>query len=243
MLQLFKMALKQIIYNNKSFNISYEIINQSCKNTIIFLHGWGSNKEIMKQAFCQYLPNLQHIYIDMPGFGNSSNDYILTTKNYSDIIQKFIDQTFLTNNIKTIVGHSFGGKIATLLHPKILVLLSSAGIIETKSTKTLLTIRMAKIFNRFGLGKINKLLRSKDVNKMSENMYETFKNVVDEDFSKSFQEYAGDTLIFWGKEDNATTLSSGYTIHKLINNSKFKAYNGDHYFFLKFAKDIVRYIE
>jgi len=230
------MAIKQIKYSNKTFNISYEILNPRCKNTIVFLHGWGSNKEIMKQAFGEFLKDYKHIYIDMPGFGKSDNEYILTTLDYGNIINIFLQQS--DENVHIIAGHSFGGKVATLLNPKKLVLISSAGIVENKSAKTLLTIRMAKIFNKFGLSKVTKLLRSNDVDSMSENMYETFKNVVDEDFSKEFSKYKGETLMFWGDKDTATTLSSAHIMHNLIENSKLKVFDGDHYFFLKNAKDI-----
>jgi len=236
------MAIKQISYNNHNFDISYEIINPTCKNIIIFLHGWGSNKEIMKQAFGKYLKDFKHIYIDMPGFGKSSNDIILTTFDYANIIQLFNSKFNINNSVSTVVGHSFGGKVATLLNPTNLVLLSSAGIIEDKSAKTLLTIRMAKIFNRCGLTKVTKLLRSNDANMMSENMYATFKNVVDEDFSSQFAKYQGNALLFWGEIDTATTLSSGKIIHSLIKNSKFKSYDDNHYFFLRNALDIEKEI-
>ncbi|MCK5111286.1 MAG: alpha/beta hydrolase [Arcobacteraceae bacterium] len=232
------MAVKQLNYKNKLFDISYEILNPKHKDVIVFLHGWGSNKEIMKQAFGGYLKEYKHIYIDMPGFGKSNNNYVLTTTDYVEIIKEFLIQLDTSITESVVAGHSFGGKVATLLNPKKLVLLSSAGIVEEKSPKTLLTIRMAKIFNRFGLGKVTKMLRSKDVDQMSETMYETFKNVVDEDFSQSFAKYDGEALIFWGDKDTATTLNSGKTIHSLIKNSKFKVYDGDHYFFLKYAKDI-----
>ena len=230
------MAVKQVEYSNKYFNINYEVLNQNNQETILFLHGWGSNKEIMKQAFSNELNQFKHIYLDMPGFGKSLNEYILTTKEYASIIKEFLNSLNVNPNI--IVGHSFGGKVATLLNPLKLVLLSSAGIIEEKSAKTLLTIRMAKIFNKFGLGKVTKLLRSDDVNMMSENMYETFKNVVDEDFREEFSKYNGKCLIFWGKSDTATTLDSGQIIHSLIKDSTFSSYDGDHYFFLKYSKDI-----
>ena len=232
------MAIKSIIYDNKSFDIAYEILNPSKKETIVFLHGWGSNKEIMKQGFAKELQDFKHIYIDMPGFGKSSNNYTLHTKEYAEIMQVFLDAIKINTNSSIIAGHSFGGKIATLLNPKLLVLLSSAGIIEEKSAKTLLTIRMAKIFNKCGLKKVTKLLRSNDVNMMSENMYETFKNVVDEDFSSTFQKHKGKTILFWGEKDTATTLKSGMIMHSLINNSKFYSYYDDHYFFLRHAKDI-----
>ena len=237
------MALKTITSENKTFDISYEILNPSKDRTIVFLHGWGSNKEIMKQGFGTFLKEYKHIYIDMPGFGKSSNNYILTTKEYGKIIKEFLNIINIDSSKSIIAGHSFGGKVSTLLKPQTLVLLSSAGIVEEKSAQTLLTIRMAKIFNKFGLGKVTKLLRSNDVNMMSENMYETFKNVVDEDFSQSFKDYDGKAILFWGETDTATTLSSGKTINSLIKNSKFYQYPSDHYFFLKYAEDIANKIE
>ncbi len=231
------MASKKITVKDKTFDIVYDIVNLDKEKTIVFLHGWGSNKEVMKQAFKDDLKEYKHIYIDMPGFGKSINEeYILTTDDYATIIKEFLNSLNIKPDI--IAGHSFGGKVATLLNPPLLVLLSSAGIIETKSAKTLLTIRMAKIFNKFGLSKVTKLLRSKDVNMMSQNMYETFKNVVDEDFLPVFSKYEGKALLFWGEDDIATTLVSGKLMHNAIKNSKFYSYPSDHYFFLKYHKDI-----
>lgn len=239
------MAIKQIEYYDKSFDINYEIINNDKTKVMVFLHGWGSNKEVMKKAFAHHLQEFKHIYIDMPGFGKTHNKYILTTKDYANIMEIFLNSIISKEQKENIfiAGHSFGGKVATYLNPKILILLSTAGILETKSAKTLLTIRMAKIFNKFGLKKVNKLLRSKDVDNMDQNMYETFKNVVDEDFSEVFKKYTKDTLIFWGDTDTATSLESGKTIHSLIKNSSFKSYPSDHYFFLRFADDICKVIE
>jgi surfactin synthase thioesterase subunit len=110
--------------------------------------------------------------------------------------------------------------------------------IEKKSFKVKSKIKIAKFFNILGLSNITKSFRSSDVNNMSENMYKTFKNVVDEDFSEIFKNYNKKTKIFWGKEDKATSLESAHKINKLIKNSEFKVYDGDHYFFLKHSKDI-----
>ena len=237
------MAVKQVEYNTNKFSINYEILNKDKEKIMVFLHGWGSNKEVMKKAFSSQLKDFKHIYIDMPGFGKSENDHILTTIDYSRIVKAFLEELGINHNEVLIAGHSFGGKIATTLMPKLLILLSSAGILEEKSAKTLLTIRMAKVFNRFGLDKVTKMLRSKDVHNMSHNMYETFKNVVDEDFSEYFKGYYKEALIFWGEKDTATTLESGKTIHGLIKNSSFKSYDGDHYFFMKNASDICDIID
>ena len=230
------MALKSIPFNNNTFDISYDIINPNASYDLIILHGWGSNKEIMKQAFGTELNQFRHIYIDMPGFGKSSNDTVLTTPEYAQVIELFLSQ--VKASTFAVIGHSFGGKVATLLNPEHLILLSSAGIIEEKPFSVKFKIALAKLFNAFGIGAITKAFRSKDVDNMTQNMYETFKNVVNEDFEKEFQSYLGNAYIFWGKTDSATSLSSGEKIASLIPNSYFKAYEEDHYFFLKNSHDI-----
>lgn len=230
------MALKSITFNNHTFDISYDIINPHAPHDLIILHGWGSNKEIMKQAFSSILGEFRHIYIDMPGFGKSSNDAVLTTPEYAQIMELFLSQ--IKANIFAVMGHSFGGKVATLLNPEHLILLSSAGIIEEKPFSVKFKIALAKFFNAFGIGAITKAFRSKDVDNMSQNMYETFKNVVNEDFENEFQSYSGNAHVFWGKTDSATLLASGEKIASLIKNSYFKAYEEDHYFFLKNSHDI-----
>ena len=66
------MAKKTLYYKDSAFNISYEILNLDLQRTLVFLHGWGSNKALMKQAFKDCFKSYRHLYIDMPGFGNSS---------------------------------------------------------------------------------------------------------------------------------------------------------------------------
>jgi len=83
---------------------------------------------------------------------------------------------------------------------------------------------LSKLFNTFKLGSIAKLLRSSDVVSMSENMYKTFKNVVDENFELKFKNHKKKTIVFWGKYDKATSIDSGKKIHSLIKNSKFYQY-------------------
>lgn len=234
------MAIKEIKYDDKTFAINYEIVNNSKDKSIVFLHGWGSNKEIMKSSFSSYLKEFKHIYIDMPGFGKSDNEYVLTTNDYSNIIKEFLVNE---KNVSAIAGHSFGGKVATLLNPSTLILFSSAGIIEEKSLQVKLKIKLSKLLNIFGLGSLTKIFRSKDVNQMSQHMYETFKNVVDEDFSLHFKSYKNNALIFWGEKDSATSFESGKKISNLIKNSKFYSYNDNHYFFIENAKDITTKIE
>ena len=235
------MAVKQVRYENKIFDIHYEIVNNHKDKTIVFLHGWGSNKNVMQTSFSSYLKEYRHIYIDMPGFGKSLNDYVLKTCDYVNIIDEFLLE--YKQMLCCIVGHSFGGKIATGLNPPTLVLLSSAGIIERKSLQVRFKIECVKWLKYFGLGHFSIFFRSRDVKNMPQNMYETFKNVVDEKFEDSFQSYTNSALIFWGEQDVSTSLKSGKKIAALIQHSKFYTYAGNHYFFIKYAQDISQRIE
>ena len=230
------MAVKEIKYGGKIYRISYETINPANKDVALFLHGWGANKEIMKKAFGAYFKDFRHVYVDMPGFGASSMHGALATKDYAKIMKSFLDE--LGANPKIIFGHSFGGKVATLLNPEYLALLSSAGIVAKKPLWVRFKIALFKFLKLFGLGFLYKFFATKDVKGMSKTMYETLKNVVDEDFSSKFADFGGKAFIFWGEEDKATPLKSGERVSRLIKNSEFHALKGDHFFFLLHARYI-----
>ena len=230
------MAVKEVKYGGKIYRISYETINPANKDVALFLHGWGANKEIMKKAFGAYFKDFRHVYVDMPGFGASSMHGALATKDYAKIMKSFLDE--LGASPKIIFGHSFGGKVATLLNPQYLALLSSAGIVAKKPLWVRFKIALFKFLKLFGLGFLYKFFATKDVKGMSKTMYETLKNVVDEDFSSKFADFGGKAFIFWGEEDKATPLKSGERVSRLIKNSEFHALKGDHFFFLLHARYI-----
>ncbi len=230
------MASKEIIYKDNPFQLSYELVNPTQENVLLVLHGWGSNKEIMKQAFSKTLPEYKHIYLDMPGFGKSNNDMVLTTEDYAHIVQLFLNALNVTPMIA--MGHSFGGKVSTLLNTPCLVLLSSAGILTVKPWSVKVKIATFKLLKPLGMKKLRELFVAPDAQGMSHEMYETFKNVVDEDFEASFIKSKSRALCFWGKEDTATPLYTGEKIAGLIDNAEFYPLDGDHFFFLQ-HKDFI----
>ncbi len=226
------MAKREVLYKDRKFAIAYDIEGEG--TPCVVLHGWGSNKEIMKQAFRQ-CKGCKRLYIDLPGFGRSSNEMVLTTHDYANIVEKFLQAIDFPKEI--IVGHSFGGKVAVLLEPKLLVLLSSAGIPTTKPLQVRAKIALYKMLKPFGITKLRNFFVADDAKGMSENMYETFKNVVDEDFREIFAKFRGKSLLFWGAKDTATPLASGKEMAKVLQ-SKLTVLPGDHYFFLHQGKTI-----
>ncbi len=231
------MAKKTIFYQENHFEIAYDYIDNKASENIVFLHGWGSNKEIMQIAFKAHFRNFNHFYIDLPGFGRSFNDKPLFTKDYAKILEFFFSSLELYPSV--IVGHSFGGKVAVLLE-KDVILLSTAGILEPKPLKIKLKILFAKFLKKLPIKFGTNFLRSQDANNLNEGMYQTFKNVVDEDFSEIFAKFSKKATIFWGINDKATSLDSGKKISKLIKNSRFFELKGDHYFFLEQGGEIDR---
>lgn len=227
------MASKIVFYLNQEYEISYEILNNHSDKSLVILHGWGSSKAIMKEAFKNYFLDFNHYYIDLPGFGKSSNFLPLKTKDYAQILKIFFQKCHLNPNI--IMGHSFGGKIAVLLECEV-ILLSCAGILQSKSLKVKTKIALAKLlkFTKISIPR----LRSEDARGLNHGMYQTFKNVVNEDFSEIFSNFQHKATIFWGIQDETTPLKLGIKVSQLIPNNRFFPIEGDHFFFLQRAEEI-----
>jgi non-heme chloroperoxidase len=235
------LAVRDIGYKREIFRVSYEILNQRGEGDIIFLHGWGSSKLLMKNIFSKSFQQYRHLYIDLTGFGESSDaQFPLRTEDYKNIVSILLEELKFSKD--TVVGHSFGGKVASLLEPKKLVLLSSSGVPVPKPLSVKLKIAFSKFAKTLRLKSIKDIFVSKDGANLSENMYETFKNVVNEDFREIFSLCKSETYIFWGESDRATPLEAGQEINRLIKDSKFYSLEGDHFFFIgkgKFIEDIV----
>jgi pimeloyl-ACP methyl ester carboxylesterase len=165
---------------------------------------------------------------------------ILQTEDYAQIVRLFLESMGV--EAKIVMGHSFGGKVATLLKPPCLVLLSSSGILLPKPLGVRVKIALFKLLRSLGLQKLRNLFVSDDAKGMSQAMYETFKNVVNEPFEEHFTHYRGKALLFWGEEDTATPLWTAEKIHTMIPGSELYPLEGDHFFFLKHADFIAKTI-
>lgn len=235
------MAVKSLQYKQHTFTISYEILNPSAHIDLIFLHGWGSHKNLMKHAFGSHLKQFRHVYIDMPGFGNSTCNMALTTEDYATILESFLSMIEADKTV--ILGHSFGGKVATLLQPDILVLVGSAGILVPKPFKIRAKIALFKLLKLSGLTQLRRFFVAPDAQGLSQPMYETFKSVVNEDFSEKFAAFKGKALLCFGAQDTATPLWTAYKIAELISESRVVEFDGDHYFFLEQSAGVAKEIE
>ena len=220
-------------------NLATFYVEQGEGFPILFLHGWGSSHldflgtaNVVKNSFwC--------INLDLWGFGKSEEPKaVWSSKDYAEAVLEFADKLKIEH--LHIVGHSFGGKIASYLcakYPKrfkSLVLVDSAGILKKPSIlQKFREKKYKKLKNLVQNGKKpEKVLQkfgSQDYKDASVTMRKILVTVIKEDFSSVFQNIKIPTLIVWGKKDKTTPLKMGKRIKQLIINSNFVILNGGHF--------------
>lgn len=233
-------------FNYKGLNVHYDCIGQGKRMVII--HGWGGSEvwRSYMQAFAQ--KGFQVFLITLPGFGDSETpDDAVDSYFYADLIKKWMEDLEIDDPI--IMGHSLGGKIATILNTKHeigskLILIDTAGF-RRFYLITWIKIVAAKIgkylLNIFGVS-TEELLKNKDFAQKigsvdyaeAGSMRETLKVVTNEDIRDLFKEVKVPTMIVWGENDLDTPLVDAVEIHRNIKNSQLRVFeNSGHFPFVE----------
>lgn len=193
--------------------LNYEQVDQGVQNVLI-LPGWGRTiKEWTPLA--QSLNGYKTILLDLPGFGESEQPLrTLDTYDYSQIVLEFIKKIEIYPCI--IIGHSFGGRIATILaseHPenvKKIILVDSGGI-EIKSLKVKLKILFYKIFlkhvKKIIPKKIKRFFGSSDYKAISGNLQKSFVKIVSQDLRHLFKNIHQPVVVIWGNNDTVLPVN------------------------------------
>lgn len=210
------------------------------KNTIVLLHGWGQNIEMMKMIGDRLQKYNRVVIVDLPGFGSSSEpDTIWTMYDYTDCIHGLLKSLKVTNPI--MVGHSFGGKISLIYASKYktekLVLFGSPFkkevqkiSIKTKMLKVLKKIPVLKKLEGF----VKKHMGSRDYRQASEFMRKILVAHVNLDITEEVRNIKCPTLIVWGTNDQEVPIERAYELEKLISDAAVIPYEGcSHYAYLE----------
>ena len=237
-----------MIKHIKNIDLNY-IEYGSGKNTIVLLHGWGQNIEMMK-PLGDRLEGNKIIIIDLPGYGLSQEpDYVWTIYDYVECIKELLDSINVKKPI--LMGHSFGGKISLAYASKYdvekLVLFGSPYHPEKKKlslkTKILKTAKKIPGLNKLE-GFAKKHIGSTDYKNASEMMRKILVSTVNLDITEDVKKIKCPTLIIWGTLDEAVPVSDAYELEKLIPDSGVVIYEGcTHYAYLERINEVANVLK
>lgn len=223
---------------------------------LVVLHGWGSDSVVMLHI-CKSLAHIRTCYIfDLPGFGNSPPPpEAWTIKHYSDLIESFIHSLDVPE--VDILAHSFGGRITLKLlsSPDIakkinkVLITGGAGMKPKRSLLFYFKKYLAKTLKLPFLllpGSLRekalvwlrrtslwKMLGSSDYRLLTGVMRETLVLTVNEYMEPILDGIQHDTLLLWGRNDEATPLYQAERMEKGLKNAALVVIDGaGHYAFL-----------
>lgn len=210
------------------------------EKTIVLLHGWGQNIEMMKPIGDRFKKNNRIVIVDLPGFGLSEEPKeIWNLNDYVKCIKKLLDKLKIEKPI--LIGHSFGGKIsllyASMYEVEKLVLFGSPFKQEIKKlsfkTKVLKFLKTVPIINkleRFA----KKHIGSTDYKNASEVMRKVLVEHVNLDIEEDVKKIKCPTLLLWGTMDTEVPVERAYELEKLISDAGVVVYEGcSHYAYLE----------
>lgn len=210
------------------------------KDTIVLLHGWGQNIEMMKMVSDPFIEDYDIVIIDLPGHGNSEEPKtIYSLYDFVDCVKSLLDSLKIKNPI--LVGHSFGGKIsllyASMYDVKKLILFGSPFKREIQKlslkTKMLKTAKKIPVLNKLEEF-AKKHIGSTDYKNASPLMREILVEHVNLDITEEVKKIKCPTLILWGTLDDAVPLERAYELESLISDAGVVVYEGcTHYAYLE----------
>lgn len=211
--------------------VDYDFINNKKNKTILFLHGWGGNKNSFSQTINLTKKNFNVLSLTLPTTKPTTSVWDLF--DYVELVNQILKNHSIDSVI--IVCHSFGLRIAMLLNKKIkiekIIITGGAGLKKSNIfTKTALNNN--KILLKCEKFKfLFKKIASEDYQNLSVINRQTFKNIINLNlcFATKFN---CEMLLFWGKNDRSTKLWMAKKLKK-SNQAKLILTNSDHFAYLK----------
>ena len=238
------------MFSYNDVKVNYEFINNKSKKTLIFLHGWGQNIQMMIPIAKPFLKDYNVLIVDLPGFGKSTEPtYAWSLDDYVEMVHSLVKELKIKNPV--LIGHSFGGKISIIYASKYdterLVLLSSPYKIAIKkqSLKVRILKRLAKVP---GLKKManhfKKRMGSTDYKNASPMMRSILVKHVNTDTTEECKNITVPTIIIWGTNDVTVGIENAYEIEKLIKDSAVIPYEGmTHFAYLEDKQKTINIIK
>ena len=210
---------------------NYQVLGDG-KETLLILPGWRRSINEWTPVAKSLSSKYKVILLDLPGFGGATAfpQGTFGVFEYTDFVKKFLAKLKIEKC--TILGHSFGGRIAIVLasEEKIaerLILVDSAGI-ENKSLYAklmhVLNVISRPIFMVLPISfknKIGDLMGSQDYKTAGE-IRRIFVKVVNQDLRTFLPKISVPTFIVWGDKDRSLPVSQAKIFKQKIKGSKVR---------------------
>ena len=220
----------------QDLNIYFEKSGTKGKK-VVLLHGWGQNTEMMAYI-ADFLKKYFVVYnIDFPGFGKSDDPKVpWGCEDYTEFLHDFCVNKKIDNPI--FIAHSFGCRIACRYAYKYgaykMCLTGAAGIRDKRTLKwyikTYTYKLMKKIMPESIKNKYQNKVGSEDYKNASGVMRQTFVKVVNDDIKDLLKDIKCETLLVFGDLDEATPISKGKMMEKLMPNATLVTFEGDDHY-------------
>lgn len=228
------------MFQYKDIKINYVRYGKKSGSTLVFLHGWGQNIEMMKPVADPFSEDHDIVIIDLPGHGASEEPTsVYTVYDFVDCVKSLLDKLKIKDPI--LIGHSFGGKTsllyASMYEVKKLILFAPS--YKKEIQKLSLKTKMLKAAKKVpGLKKLEgfakKHIGSTDYKNASPIMRQILVETVNFDIRNQVSNIKCPTLLIWGTLDEAVDVSGAYELENLIKDAGVVIYeNCTHYAYLE----------
>ncbi len=198
---------------------------------VLALHGWARSGA----DFAPVVAGTDALAVHLPGFGITPEPpEAWGTVEYADHLARALAGT----GPYTVVGHSFGGRVAVRLavrHPELvrsLVLTGAPLVRATAPPRPALRVRLAKRLAAWHLipasvvDRARRNAGSEDYRAAQGRMREIFVRVVNEDYREDLARIAVPTTLVWGELDDAAPLAGARLAHDRVPGARLDVVPG-----------------
>ena len=194
--------------------IDYDFIDINSEHTILFLHGWGGDKNSFLQSINLVKNQFNVFSLTLPTIKETNEVWSLF--DYTELIQNILKLHNINSVI--IVCHSFGFRVACLLNGIIniekIVVTGGAGLKKKSILKRIENQNNVILLKQIRFSYLYTKIASKDYIELSKNNKQTFKNVVNT-INNNLIVFNCPILLFWGRIDTPTPIWMAKKIYRI----------------------------
>lgn len=207
-------------------------------NYAVILQGWATDYKVYSLIISRLSKKYHVIFPLLPGFGGEKEPSgPMSVSDYAILVNELLTKLNITH--ADFFCHSYGGRILFKLAAdesrftlqNRVILCDVAGILPKKSPAKKIRIKLFKFTRKLLSTKVMRFIYpdlltellaksgSEDYRNSSPVMRQTLVMAVNEDLYPLITNVSAQTLILWGKNDDAVPLSDAYLIEKEIKDS------------------------